>query len=108
DFLEAARRLGPEGPIWAFAGGGARRGEVERFRDGHPGLRIEMLPYVESAALASRLSAADVHLVSLRAGWSGIIVPSKLQAAFAAGRPVLFVGPSGTEVATWIAESGGG
>jgi glycosyltransferase involved in cell wall biosynthesis len=109
DFLEAARRLGPHGgPVWAFAGRGAREVEVERFRSQHPELRIERLPYVEDDAVAARLAAADVHLVSLRAGWSGVMVPSKLQAAFAVGRPVLFVGPPDNEVAAWIRESAGG
>ncbi|HUG54426.1 MAG TPA: hypothetical protein VMR21_12540, partial [Vicinamibacteria bacterium] len=40
--------------------------------------------------------------------WQGLIVPSKLQAAFSVGRPVIFVGPAQNEIATWIRESGGG
>ncbi len=35
-------------------------------------------------------------------------MPSKLQAAFGLGRPVIFVGPRDSEPADWIAESGGG
>jgi colanic acid biosynthesis glycosyl transferase WcaI len=108
EFLQAADRLGPRGPAWAFVGGGRRRSEVEAFRRGHPSARIALLDYVPAADLPLSLCAADVHLVSLRRSWSGAIVPSKLQAAFSAGRPVIFVGPRDSEVGDWIAESGGG
>jgi glycosyltransferase involved in cell wall biosynthesis len=108
EFLDAAGRLGPQGPRWVFAGGGPRRAEVEAFARSRRDARIEMLPYVPREELAASQAAADVHLASLTAAWQGLVVPSKLQAAFALGRPVLFVGPRENEVASWIAESGGG
>jgi glycosyltransferase involved in cell wall biosynthesis len=108
EFLEAARHFGPEGPVWAFVGGGARRREVEEFHKQRPSARIAILPYVEAAETAASLLSGDVHLVSLAAEWQALIVPSKLQAAFALGRPVIFVGPSANETAAWITESGGG
>jgi colanic acid biosynthesis glycosyl transferase WcaI len=108
EFLEAARRLGPDGPIWAFVGGGARRPEVERLRRDHPVARVQILPYTSDDALGASLRSADVHLVSLSRKWQGLIVPSKLPAAFSVGRPVIFVGPVECEVARWVRESGGG
>jgi putative colanic acid biosynthesis glycosyltransferase WcaI len=108
EFLEAARRLGPAGPVWAFVGGGPRRPEVESFRHEHPGARVELLPYVPAADVNASLRSADVHLISLSAAWEGVIVPSKLQAAFSVGRPVIFVGPAENETAASIRESGGG
>ena len=108
EFLEAASRLGDAGPRWAFAGGGARRSEVASFARGQPGARIELLPYAPRPALRARLAAADVHLASLAAPWQGLIVPSKVQAAFAAARPVIFVGPRDSEGASWTLDSGGG
>jgi hypothetical protein len=108
EIREAARRLGRGGPIWAFAGGGPRRGEMERFAREEPGARIELLPYVPRGALAASLAAADVHLASLAAGWEGISVPSKIAAIFAVGRPVILVGGRRSEAAEWIAASGGG
>lgn len=108
DFLEAARRLGPGGPLWVFAGGGPRRVALERFVAAEPGARVRLAPYVDEPSLGAALSAADVHLVSLAPGWQGISVPSKLAAAFAVGRPVLFVGPQDSEPADWLRESGGG
>lgn len=108
EFLEAADRLGARGPVWAFAGGGRRRGEIESFAATHPGARIQLLPYVSRENLATSLSTADVHLASLSSPWQGLIVPSKVQGIFSVGRPAIFVGPRENEVAAWIAESGGG
>ena len=108
EFLDAARRLGPEGPVWAFVGGGPRRVEVERFQQEHPSARVQLLPAVAPADVAASLRSGDVHLVSLAAPWQGVIVPSKLPAAFAIGRPVIFVGPTQNEIAASITESGGG
>ncbi len=108
EFLAAAGRLGAEGPLWAFAGGGRRLGEVTTFASANPAAQVQVLPYVPQPELVASLAAADVHLVSLRSGWEGLIVPSKLQAAFALGRPVIFVGPRESEPFDWIAASGGG
>lgn len=54
--------------------------------------------------LAARLSAPDVHIVSLRPEWEGIVVPSKFFGALAAGRPVLFEGSTACCIAKWIKE----
>jgi len=102
EFLRAADRQGAQGPRFVFAGGGVRRKELERFKRSHPHARLECLPYADEDALRSRLTAADVHLVSLAATFEGLLVPSKLQAAFALGRPVLFVGPPGSETAAHV------
>jgi colanic acid biosynthesis glycosyl transferase WcaI len=108
EFLEAARRLGASGPRWVFSGGGKRRREIEMFAKSHPEARIELLDYVPRDQLPAHLGAADVHLASLDPARQGLIVPSKVQASFAAARPVLFVGGNQCETAAWICESGGG
>jgi glycosyltransferase involved in cell wall biosynthesis len=108
EFLEAARRLGARGPRFVFAGGGARRSEVEAFAAAHPTARLELAAYAGDDAHRARLLAGDVHLASLATPWQGVIAPSKLQAAFALARPVLFVGPPDNEAAAWLRESGGG
>jgi len=108
DFLEAARRLGAGGPRWAFTGGGARAEEVAACARREPQARVQLRPYVPRADLPALLAAGDVHLASVRDEWSGLIVPSKVQAAFAAGRPVLFVGRADGDPGAWVEESGGG
>ena len=108
EFLEASRRLGSSGPRWVFSGGGKRRAEIETFARTNPEARIEFLNYVRPNLLRAHLGAGDVHLASLDSAWQGLIVPSKIQASFAAARPVLFVGGRQCETAVWIEESGGG
>jgi colanic acid biosynthesis glycosyl transferase WcaI len=56
--------------------------------------------------LEQRLSAADIHVVSLRPEWTGMVVPSKFFGAIAAGRPVLFAGSPDSAVAWWIESYG--
>jgi glycosyltransferase involved in cell wall biosynthesis len=108
EILEASRRLGPGGPVWAFVGDGVRAGRIGVFARAHPDARIQLLPYVAAEKLRASLASADVHLVSLSPRWQGLILPSKLQAAFSVGRPVIFVGAEESEIGQWIAASGGG
>jgi len=108
EMLEAARTLGPEGPAWIFAGGGPRRGELAAAVAVDPHGPLWLLPYASPAEHRSRCLAADVHLLSLRTSWDGLIVPSKLQAAFGVGRPAILVGSAAGEPGSWITESGGG
>jgi glycosyltransferase involved in cell wall biosynthesis len=49
--------------------------------------------------LAQSLSAADVHLVSLRPDLEGLIVPSKFYGITAVGRPAIFIGDADGEIA---------
>jgi colanic acid biosynthesis glycosyl transferase WcaI len=93
--LEAIRRVGDSPGFWfAFVGHGAQHGrlmaEVRRL-----GLseRVQFLPPVPRSDLAAALAAADVHWVTLRASCVGLVYPSKLHGATAAGRPILGVAP---------------
>jgi glycosyltransferase involved in cell wall biosynthesis len=108
EFLEAARRGGGKGSRWVFAGAGRSRPEIEAFAAKHPEAGIELMPYAPEEQLREHLCSADVHLVSLDAQWAGCIFPSKLQASFALGKPVIFVGTDGQDMARWVRESGGG
>jgi putative colanic acid biosynthesis glycosyltransferase WcaI len=108
EMLEASRRLGRTGPVWAFVGNGVRAGQIQAFAREHPDARIQLLPYVAPEKLRASLASADVHLMSVSSRWQGLIVPSKLQAAFSVGRPVIFVGTPESEIGQWIAASGGG
>jgi hypothetical protein len=44
------------------------------------------------------LAAADVHLIALRTAFSGIVFPSKVYACILSGRPIIFVGPTSSDV----------
>jgi glycosyltransferase involved in cell wall biosynthesis len=103
EFLELARRLRGTGARFCFGVRGNRAEELRaavRADDSN----VSLAGFAPEAKLAERLAAADIHLVSLRPEWSGLVVPSKFFGALAAGRPVLFAGPRGAAVARWIEE----
>jgi len=108
EFAEAAGRLGPQGPLWVFVGSGNRRSQLAEWHRAHPQARLNFLPYAPHERLREHLCSPDIHLISMETGWEGCIVPSKLQNAFAVGRPVLAVVPAASETALWIRASGGG
>src|SRR5262249_41749606 len=87
---------------WLFIGSGAlfEPLKAEIARRGLTSVRFE--PYRPRALLAQSLSAADVHLVSLRPVLEGLIVPSKFYGICAAGRPTLFIGDGDGEIARLI------
>lgn len=102
--LDAAEGLAEDGDVlFAFVGGGPRRAEVEAEvrRRGLP--NVEFRPYVERERLGESLTAGDVHLVTLRDGLPGLLVPSKIYGIFAAGRPTLYVGPAEGEIHDHVA-----
>lgn len=108
DILWAAQKIGRSGVRWVFSGGGRRHDEIKKFASSHPELPIDLLPYARPVQLREHLSAADLHLVTLHQSWQGLMVPSKIHAIFALGKPVLYVGGSENEIASWIREAKAG
>jgi glycosyltransferase involved in cell wall biosynthesis len=109
EFLEAARRLRERSDIrFLFVGCGPRSAEVRDVMEREGLSNIRMLDYVERGDLHLSLSAADVHLISMRPEMTGIVVPGKLYGIMAAARPALFVGPSHCESADTIRRAGCG
>jgi len=91
--------------VWLFIGGGTLY-EVLQAEVRRRGLNsVEFRPYQPRERLAESLSAADLHLVSLRPELEGLIVPSKIYGILAAGRPALFIGRDDSEVAQLLAVS---
>jgi glycosyltransferase involved in cell wall biosynthesis len=103
-FIDAAKLLSVSHPevLFAFIGDGVRRREAEERARGLENVRF--LPYQSHETVPWSLAAADVHLISLREDLDGLIVPSKLYAAIAVGRPIMFVGPPTCEVARVVRE----
>src|SRR4029079_1364077 len=86
-----------------FSVRGARADELQRAIAADDS-NVSMVPFADEVTLQGRLAAADLHVVSLRADWAGIVVPSKFFASLAVGRPVVYAGPAESEIAHWIAE----
>ena len=68
------------------------------------GAPIDFAEFTSAERLEARLSAADIHIVTLREEWTGTVVPSKFFGALAIGRPVLFLGSPDSAIARWIEE----
>lgn len=81
-----------------FTGAGAQLDAVKRAA----GANATFGPYAPREELSASLSAADVHLVSLKPSLEGLIVPSKFYGVLAVGRPVIFIGARDGELARII------
>jgi hypothetical protein len=99
-FLEGYRLLCQSRPglawLWLNATGKRVDGVVER-------LASLALPYTRTAPvplerLPGVLLAADVHLITLEDAFVGYVMPSKVYACIASGRPILFIGSAGSDV----------
>ena len=65
---------------------------------------VKMADFATLDNLEMRLSAADIHIVTLRSEWTGAVVPSKFFGSLAIGRPVLFIGSASSAIAKCIEE----
>ena len=107
--VDAADRLRDETDIvFAIVGEGAAKAalqtDVRRL-----GLHnVEFLPTQPYETLSDSLGAADVHVVGLRRGLAGYIVPSKVYGILAAGRPYVAAVEAGAEPALIAEEHGCG
>ena len=105
-FAAAERLKERQDVLFLFIGDGVRRGEVEAAAARLPNIKV--LPYQRREDLPYSIGAADLCVISLRDGLEGLVVPSKLYGCMAAAKPIAFVGPSRSEVAQVVAETGAG
>ena len=104
--LNAARILPENGIRFVFVGDGANRNNLEQASRDCPIVRF--LPFRPANEIPCVLAAGDVHVVTIRRGLTGVIVPSKLYSILAAGRPVLAVAPDEADVARIVRREGCG
>jgi colanic acid biosynthesis glycosyl transferase WcaI len=104
--VSAAQALSGEGVRVVFVGDGAQRGAVSMAAANAPNVRF--LPFFPAADIASVLAAADLHIVTIKRGLEGVVVPSKMYGILASGRPMLAVAPAETDAAWICRERGAG
>jgi colanic acid biosynthesis glycosyl transferase WcaI len=104
--LKAADILRNENIGLVFVGDGANRAALETSAKSSPNVRF--LPFFPSEQVPHVMMAGDVHIVTVRRGLEGVVVPSKLYSILAAGRPVLAVAAAGSDAARIVSESGCG
>jgi colanic acid biosynthesis glycosyl transferase WcaI len=104
--IAAGRMLEGNGVGLVFVGDGALRGQLELEAAGLANVRF--LPFFPASKISAVLAAADVHVITVKRGLEGVVVPSKLYGILAAGRPILAVAPKETDAAALGASRGFG
>ena len=104
--VRATRMLRDEGVGLVFVGDGAARPQIEASAGACPAVRF--LPFRPPQQVPYVLAAGDLHVVTVRRGLEGVVVPSKLYAILAAGRPVLALAPEETDAARIVRRTGCG
>jgi len=104
--ISAVRMLEGEGVGLVFIGEGAMKPQVEAMAEGCSAIRF--LPFFPASEVPLVLSAGDMHVVTVKRGLEGVVVPSKLYPTLAAGRPVLGVAPEESDVVRIIRRTGCG
>jgi colanic acid biosynthesis glycosyl transferase WcaI len=94
----AAKKLARDGVRLVFVGDGAQRQQVGAKAAG--ATNIVFLPFFPGSKIPSVLAAADAHVITIKRGLEGVVVPSKLYGILAAGKPIVAVAPSETDVAS--------
>jgi colanic acid biosynthesis glycosyl transferase WcaI len=104
--IAAARELQEDGVGFVFVGDGAQRAQLEADAKGVANARF--LPFFPASKIPSVLAAPDAHVITIKRGLEGVVVPSKMYAILAAGRPIIAVAPRETDVASLGALQGFG
>jgi glycosyltransferase involved in cell wall biosynthesis len=101
--IKAAILLEGEDVGFVFVGEGAAKPMVRRLASSCEMVRF--LPFRPPDEVPYVLAAGDIHVVTIRQGIEGMVVPSKLYPLLAAGRPVLAVVPKESDIAHIVTQS---
>lgn len=90
---------------YIFAGGGATKKDLELYAEKNNIGNISFLPPFPRAEMNNILNACHIGLVSLSDAVYGVGVPSKSYNILSAGKPILFLGNTQTEIAQFVSEN---
>lgn len=91
-----------------FLGEGAAKASLKEQARSWGIENVLFLPYQPKDMLSFSLSMADLHIVSLKKGMAGVIVPSKIYGIMAVGRPYLAITDAESEAVCIAQEYGCG
>ncbi len=104
--IAAARQVRNEGIGLIFIGDGACKTKLCALVDGDPNVLV--LPFRPPEEVPFVLAAPDLHIVTVKRGMEGLVVPSKLYPILAAGKPVFVVAPENSDPARIVQRAGCG
>jgi glycosyltransferase involved in cell wall biosynthesis len=102
--ITAMRDLENEGAGLVFVGEGAQRAYIETLAKNTKNVRF--LSFFPASKIPSVLAAADAHVITVKRGLEGVVVPSKMYGILAAGKPIVAVAPEETDAASLGARFG--
>ncbi len=102
--LAAAQELAPDGISLVFVGDGAQRRRLQCAAAGLPNVRF--LPFFPASKIPSVLAAPDAHIITVKRGLEGVVVPSKMYSILAAGKAIVAVAPAECDVVSIGARKG--
>ena len=94
--IQGAAQLSDEGIGLVLVGDGAQRDHLKHAAKDIPSIRF--LPFFPGSKIPSVLAAADAHVITVKRGLEGVVVPSKMYGILAAGKPILAVAPEACDV----------
>ena len=98
--VESAMLLAGTGIRFVFIGEGTQKTKLVELSKELP--HVEMLPYQSQEGFSSVLKAGDLHIVTIKSGLEGLVVPSKVYPLLAAGCPVLAIASESSDVVQLI------
>lgn len=90
---------------FVFVGSGAQQRILQAAASERHLTNVTFRPPESRANLSASLSAGDLHWVTLKPGCETCVLPSKFHGIMAVARPVLFLGPTNSELFRSISES---
>jgi colanic acid biosynthesis glycosyl transferase WcaI len=103
--LDVARAMQPTSSVFfLLCGEGPGRARLQEMARALPNVRF--IPLQPLERLNELLNLADVHVLPQRAGAEDLVLPSKLTAMMASGRPVIATARPGSEVARAVVQGG--
>jgi colanic acid biosynthesis glycosyl transferase WcaI len=104
--LEGARKLQGDGVGLVFVGDGAQKARLQSAAAGIANVRF--LPFFPGSKVPSVLAAGDAHVITVKRGLEGVVVPSKIYGILAAGKPLVALAAEESDVVTLGKEKGFG
>jgi glycosyltransferase involved in cell wall biosynthesis len=94
--IRAAQKLESQGIGFVFIGDGSMKKQIQ---DAAQNCRsIRFLSFFPATEIPAVMAAGDLHVVTIKPGLEGVVVPSKLYNILAYGRPILAVATEKAEV----------
>lgn len=105
--VDAARQLashGDRGPLFLLVGAGPAASGLQERATGLA--NVHFLPLQPVERFNRLLNVADIHVLPQRRGVADLVMPSKLGAMLAVGKPVIATTPAASQIALTLGDAG--